>query len=161
MTTGTKHDPKTVTNTKEVTVLWDMPISTDRELKANKPYKVVKDHQSKACYIIDISAPSERNMALKEVEKLSKYKDLEIEINRMWNMNIIVIPVVIRNLGMITKTNEKLIKQLPGVPHIEMLQKITLLGTAHILRKVLSIKTAQLSTANVSTPKEYGLHPVF
>ena len=80
-------------------------------------------------------------MALKEVEKLSKYEDLEIEINRMWNMKTIVIPVVIGNLGIIRKTNDKLIKQLPGTPHIEMLQKITLLGTAHILRKVLSIKT--------------------
>ena len=136
-----QHEPKTVTTTKEVTVLWDMPISTDRELKANRPDIVVKDHQSKTCYIIDISTPSERNMALKEVEKLSKYKDLEIEINRMWNMKTIVIPVVIGNLGMIRKTNDKWIKQLPGTPHIEMLQKITLLGTAHILRKVLSIKT--------------------
>ena len=80
-------------------------------------------------------------MAPKEVEKLSKYKDLEIEINRMWNMKTIIIPVVIENLGMIRKTNHKWIKQLPGTPHIEMLQKITLLETAHILRKVLSIKT--------------------
>ena len=136
-----QHEPKTVTTTKEATVLWDMPISTDRELKANRPDIVVKDHQSKTCYIIDISTPSERNMALKEVEKLSKYKDLEIEINRMWNMKTIVIPVVIGNLGMIRKTNDKWIKHLPGTPHIEMLQKITLLGTAHILRKVLSIKT--------------------
>ena len=55
-------------------------------------------------------------------------------------MKTIVIPVVIGNLGMIRKTNDKWIKQLPGTPHIEMLQ-ITLLGTAHILRKVLSIKT--------------------
>ena len=81
------------------------------------------------------------NMALKVVEKLSKCKDLEKEINRMWNMKTIVIPVVIRNLGMIRKTTDKWIKQLPGTPHIEMLQKIALLGTAHILRKVLSIKT--------------------
>ena len=75
------------------------------------------------------------------MEKLSKYKDLEIEINRMWNMKTIVIPVIIGNLGMIRKTSEKWIEQLPGTSNLEMLQKITLLGTAHILRKVLSIKT--------------------
>ena len=59
----------------------------------------------------------------------------------MWNMKTIVLPVVIGNVGMIRKTNDKWIKQLPGTPHIEMLQKITFLGTAHILRKLLSIKT--------------------
>ena len=58
----------------------------------------------------------------------------------MWNMKTIVIPAVIGNLGMIRKTNDKWIKQLPGTPHIEMLQKITLLGMAHILGKLLSIK---------------------
>ena len=58
----------------------------------------------------------------------------------MWNMKTIVIQIVIRYLGMIRKTNDKWIKQLPGTPHIEMLQKITLLGTAHLLRKMLSIK---------------------
>ena len=80
-------------------------------------------------------------MALKEVEKLSKYKDFEVEISRMWSMSTIVLPVVIGNLRIIRKTDDKWIKQLPGTPHLEMLQTITLLGTAHILRKVLSIKT--------------------
>ena len=55
-------------------------------------------------------------------------------------METIVTPVVIGNFGMIRKANEKLIMQLPGKPHLEMLQKITLLRMAHTLRKVLSIK---------------------
>ena len=56
-------------------------------------------------------------------------------------MKTIVIPVVIGNLEMVRKTIDKWIKQLPGAPHLEMLQKISLLGTARILRTVLSIKT--------------------
>ena len=118
-----------------------MPISTDREPKIGKPDVVVKDHQTKTCYVIDISTPSERNMALKEAEKLSKDKDLEIKSvsQRIWNMKTIVIPVVIGNLEMVRKTIDKWIKQLPGAPYLEMLQKISLLGTAHILRTVLSI----------------------
>ena len=55
-------------------------------------------------------------------------------------MPAIVITVVIGNLGMIRKTNEKWIKQLPGTLRLEILQKIILLGTEHLLRKVLSIK---------------------
>ena len=81
-----------------------MPTSTDREPEANKLNVVVKS-RSKTCYIIDISTPSQRNTALKEVEKLSKCKDLEIEINRIWNTKTIIIPVVIGHFGMIRKTN--------------------------------------------------------
>ena len=135
------HKPKTVTNNENVTILWDMPISTDREIKANKPDIVIKDKKEKKCWLLDISTPSDRNVAVKEVEKLSKYKDLEIEINRMWGMKTTVIPIIIGNLGLIRKTCEKWTKQVPGNINIDMLQKITLLGTAHILRKTLSIKT--------------------
>ena len=41
-----------------------------------------------------MTVPSDRNIALREVEKKSKYKDLELEIQRMWHMKTVVIPVV-------------------------------------------------------------------
>ena len=45
-----------------------------------------------------------------------------------------VIPVVIWALGMIKKNSEDHIKQIPGNPCPQELQKIVLKGTAHILR---------------------------
>ena len=33
-----------------------------------------------------MTVPSDRNIALKEIEKKGKYKDLELEIQRMWHM---------------------------------------------------------------------------
>ena len=48
--------------------------------------------------------------------------------------------VVIGALGVIKKGVEKYVDKIPGTLSIDELQKITLLGTAHILRKVLSIK---------------------
>ena len=118
-----------------------MPISTDREIKANKPDIVIKDLNKKKCWIIDISIPTDRNVALKEMEKLSKYKDLEIELNRMWKMDTIVVPIIVGDLGMLRKTGKKWLDTIPGVYSIGEVQKIALLGTAHILRKALSIKT--------------------
>ena len=38
--------------------------------------------------------PSDRNNALKEIEKRSNYKDLDLEILRMWEVKTEVIPVV-------------------------------------------------------------------
>ena len=47
-------------------------------------------------------------------EKLSKYKDLELEIERMWGVKATTIPVVIGALGLIKKGLEKYIQQITG-----------------------------------------------
>ena len=78
-----------------------------------------------------------KNTSVKVTEKLSKYKDLEIEIERMWGMKATTIPVVIGALGLIKKGLEKYTKQIPGNIKISELQKIALLGTSRILRKTL------------------------
>ena len=121
-------------------ILWDMPIQTDKEIKANRPDIVVKNKKEKTCLLIDMSIPTERNTSLKTTEKLSKYKDLEIEIQRMWGMKTTTIPVVVGALGLIKKGMEKYVKQIPGNIRVQEIQKIALLGTAHILRRALSIK---------------------
>ena len=56
----------------------------------------------------------------------------------MWKMKVTTIPVVIGALGAIKKGMKSNIDKIPGKIYLEELQKITLLGTALILRKVLS-----------------------
>ena len=56
----------------------------------------------------------------------------------MWGMRTETIPVIIGALGAIKKGLETYLGRIPGQISIGELQKITLLGTAHILRRVLS-----------------------
>jgi len=63
----------------------------------------------------------------------------------MWRMKTTTIPVVIETLGLIKKGMEGYIQKIPGDTKIQELQKITLLGTSHILRKALSIKWTSTS----------------
>ena len=135
-----EHQPKTITENGEVTILWDMPIHTDREIKANRPDIIIKHKTKKECILIDMAIPSEHNTSVKVTEKLSKYKDLEIEINRIWGTKTTTIPVVIGALGLVKKGLEKYTDNIPGNINIQEVQKIALLGTAHIIRRVLSIK---------------------
>ena len=72
--------------------------------------------------------------------KLSKYKDLEIETTRMWGMRTETVPVIVGALGLIREGMDQNLGKIPGTSNINELQKIILLGTAHILRRFLSIK---------------------
>jgi len=78
-----EHEPATVTENDEATILWDMQMRTESEVAANKPDIVIKDQKNETCKLIDMAVPSDRNTSLKTTEKRSKYKDLEIETTRM------------------------------------------------------------------------------
>jgi len=69
----------------------------------------------------------------KEAEKILKYKDLTIEIQRMWNLKTKVIPVIIGATGTISKSFRKYVSNIPGKHEFKELQKTALLGTAHML----------------------------
>ena len=56
------------------------------------------------CMLIDVAISRERNVIKKEAEKIRKYKDLTIEIQRMWNVKTKVIPVIIGATGTISKS---------------------------------------------------------
>ena len=86
----------------------------------------------------DVAISGDRNMIKKEAEKSLKYKDLTIEIQRMWNVKAKVIPVIISAAGTISKSFRKYVSNIPGNHEVKELQKTAILGTAHILRKVLT-----------------------
>jgi ribosomal protein L23 len=88
--------------------------------------------------LIDVANSWDRNVIKKEVEKILKYKDLTIEIIRMWNVKTKVIRVIIGATGTISKSFRKYVSNVPGNHKVKELQKTAILGTAHILRKVLT-----------------------
>ena len=109
-----EHKPSTVLEGNDVVILWDMPIHTDKEITANRPDIVIKDKKETKCTFIDMSVLSERNLANKEIEKLTKYKDLEIEVNKMWNMKTTIVPVIVGALGLIRKRMNDYMSKIPG-----------------------------------------------
>ena len=111
-----EHHTGPVMEGNDATILWDFTIHTDRSVKVNRSDIVVKCQQEKSCLLIDMTVPSDRNLSIKEYEKMSKYKDLEIEIQKMWHLKVTMIPVVIEALGMIMKKTEGHIKRIPGNP---------------------------------------------
>ena len=52
--------------------MWDMPVNTDGTITANRPDIIVKDSVNSTCKLINMPVPSDKNVALKEVEKKSR-----------------------------------------------------------------------------------------
>ena len=134
-----QHEVTPVAENEKVTILWDFSIQTDRTIKANRPDIVIRDKKEKTCLLLDVSIPADRNTSLKTFEKLSKYKDLDIELAKSWKVKTKTLPIIIGALGLINKSAENYLKEVPGDIPINQLQKSTLLGTANILRKALSL----------------------
>ena len=77
-------------------------------------------------------------LSRKELRTILKYKDLIIEIKRMWNVEATVIPVIIGATGTISKSLRLYLSNISGKhENKELKKKIAILGTAHILREVL------------------------
>jgi len=116
--------------------LWNQQVQTDRTIPNNKP-DIIRDNEKGTCILIDVAISGDRNVIKKEAKKILKYKDLTIEIQRMWNVKTKVIPVVIGATGTISRSFRKYVSNIPGKHEVEELQKTAILGTAHILQKIL------------------------
>ena len=80
-----------------------MPIHIDREIAAIKPDIIIRDQTTKKCQMINMAIKSDSDTSVKVVEKLSKYKDLELEIPRMWKRETEKILVLLGCLGSLTR----------------------------------------------------------
>ena len=55
----------------------------------------------------------------------------------MWNLKGTIVPVIIGATGIVTGSLRKNLETVPGKRSIDSLQKTAILGTSHIVRKVL------------------------
>ena len=134
------HRPTDVVMDQKVEITWDMILTTDRAIGANRPDLVVRDKANKRVLIIDVSCPSDVNVTTKENEKIAKYSGLRVELAKMWQSECIVIPVVIGGLGTLSEKFIDYLNQIPAEISVDLCLKITMLGSEKIMRSCLSRK---------------------
>ena len=129
--------PTPVCEKGDVTVLWNEAVHTDREVTANRPVIRIKNKKEKTCELVDVAIRADINVLQKETEKKLKYKSLCIEIKRIMEPEMYDCT---SNNWSYWNSNERLkenLKAVPGKHSIDSLQKTAILGTSHIMRKVL------------------------
>jgi len=59
----------------------------------------------------------------------------------MWNLKCTIVPVIIGATGIITRSLKKNLEAVPGKHSIDSLQNTAILGTSHIIRKILQCES--------------------
>ena len=131
------HCPPSVVENDKVKLLWDFNIWTDKVISAHRPDIVVINKLDNTAQLIDVSIPADCHIVSKENEKIEKYQDLRIELERLWQKKTFVIPIVIGALGALSKKFSHYVNLL----HLRDVKYFHLqrLGTASILHRVLQL----------------------
>ena len=89
--------------------------------------------------------PADQNILTTEVEKVQKYQDLDLEVRRIHGATrVTMIPIVVGALGTISVNAKASYRRLSLPDIFGSAQLSAMLGTAHILRKVLCLQAVGL-----------------
>ena len=78
--------------------------------------------KKRICKIVDFAVPLDHRINLKESEKKDKYLDLAKELNKLWNLKVTIVPIVIGAFGTITKGLLKSLEDLEVGGRVETIQ---------------------------------------
>ena len=142
-TTWYLHKPRAVEENENAKILWNFSVQTDHAMQHNKPDIIAIDKAKNTAYIIDVAIPNDNNISRKRLDKIRAYTDLAVEVKTLWGLsNVEIVPIIVGATGAIYNGFDKDIKKL-NLERVKFdkfqIQKIALLGTAHIVRGFLQI----------------------
>ena len=137
------HNPEPVLENNTHKLPWDFDIHTNHLISARRPDLIIiikkKKKKKRTGKIVDFAVPADHRIKLKECEKKDKYLDLarELKKNKLWNMKVTIIPIVIGAFETVTKGLLKGLEDLEVGGRLETIQTTALLRTTRTLRKIL------------------------
>ena len=134
-----EHQPEAVIENDSCKILWDFTIQTDHFITARRPDMIFIDEKHHECQIVVFAIPYDTRVDDKEVENIEEYLDLARELKKVWNIRVIVVPLVAGAMGTPAKELERRLKTIGIETKITELQKTVLIHTSRILRKVIEV----------------------
>ena len=112
MTKWYQHERGPVIENDRCKILWNFVVQTDHFIQARRPDMMVIDKERNKAQVIDFAIPYDSRVDNKEIEKIEKYQDLVRELKKLWDMKVVVIPIVFAALGTTPKTPKKRIEDI-------------------------------------------------
>jgi hypothetical protein len=133
--------PDTVRKSKDglFEIWWDRPIETTVMLEHNRPDVVVINHKGNEWTIVEFSVPWDKNVLLKEDEKIKRYIPLAKEIRKVHGVSTKIVPIILGSLGTVSSQLKGHLSGLGMDNILGSIQTSVIIGTHNILRKVLNM----------------------
>ena len=96
-------------------------------MQANRPDIILVLKEEQLAYLVDFSCPFDNNASHKEIEKVNNYQDLLLEIERMCNVRVEIVPIVIGAFCAFSPKFTHWLKRFNIKLHPNVLQKTVLL----------------------------------
>ena len=109
--------------------MWDFSIPTDHVIEARRPELVIVDKKERICKIIEFAVPVDSRIEEKEKDETEKYQDLGGELQKIWNVKVKIMPLVVGSLGALPKPFGNRLKQICITVRKAQVQNRVLLGT--------------------------------
>ena len=93
-----EHERESVLENEDYKIMWDFSIQTDHIIEARRPDLVIVDRKERSCKIIDFAVPGDSRIEEKEKDKMQKYQDLGRELQKICNVKVKIIPLVVGSL---------------------------------------------------------------
>ena len=90
-----EHEPESGLENEDYKILWDFSIQTDHVIEARRPDLVAADKKERSCKRINLAVPGESSIEEKEKDKIEKNQDLGRELQKIWNVKVKIIPLVV------------------------------------------------------------------
>ncbi len=133
------YNPQTILENNKFKLYWDRTVLTDQTVVNNRPDIIVVDKLMKKATLVEVSVPNNNNLREKNAEKIAKYRELEGQIRRQWQMREVrTVPVIISSTGVVPKNLIANLKEIGlNEQDYKIIQKAVLLATARTVRKFL------------------------
>ena len=104
--------PEPVLENDKCKILWDFAIQTDKEMEHQRADIVVIDKGKRECKLINKAVPGDQKIKVKELEKITKYQSLRLQVQKFWNAKATVIPILVRALLTVSEELENHLKAI-------------------------------------------------
>ena len=133
-----EHIPEKVVENDRAKILWDYDVRTDHRIQARKPDLIVVNKETQKVQLIDVAIPWDTRVMEKSREKKEKYHDLKMEIGRLWQAEVEVVPIILGALGLVSDDLKRNLGKV-GCTNLEpgLLQESVLLATTRTVRRVM------------------------
>ena len=113
---------------------------TDRHLAHNRPDITIVFPNNKKAFLVDIAIPGDSRLSSKLLEKQTRYTDLKIEIEKLWKVKCVIVPIVVGALGSIPANLTKCLYTIGlQATLVKTIQKTVLLSSVHVIRRYLNV----------------------